>query len=164
MKQILIDDPDIKGNNGFTLIELMISLAIMGILIASAVPAYQTFQQRARGQEAVIMAKQIIEGQILYYLENNKFYPELGAGELYIPDTEDEDTEQNIKNVKEWLNIEIPKDRPLEYIFLSYNSDGLNQFLLTVKAEFALFQNDVKELQVQLTDKGEVTWLTGLKS
>jgi len=42
-----------KKHNGFTLIELMIVIAILGILVAIALPAYQDYTVRARVSEAV---------------------------------------------------------------------------------------------------------------
>ena len=43
-----------KTNKGFTLIELMIVVAIIGLLAAVALPAYQNYTARARMSEVII--------------------------------------------------------------------------------------------------------------
>ncbi|CAN4278235.1 pilin [Pseudoxanthomonas sp. LjRoot125] len=45
-----------KNMQGFTLIELMIVIAILGILLAIAIPAYQDYSVRAKVSEAMTMA------------------------------------------------------------------------------------------------------------
>jgi type IV pilus assembly protein PilA len=52
-----------KLQKGFTLIELMIVVAIIGILAAVALPAYQDYTVRAKVSEAVI-AGSMVKGQL----------------------------------------------------------------------------------------------------
>ncbi|MDA0687619.1 MAG: prepilin-type N-terminal cleavage/methylation domain-containing protein [Proteobacteria bacterium] len=57
---------------GFTLIELMISVAIIGILASVALPAYQMYSNRARFAEAVL-AVSPYRNFIVVGAESNRF-------------------------------------------------------------------------------------------
>ncbi len=52
---------------GFTLIELMIVVAIIGILAAMAIPAYQTYTKRAHVAEGISLADKIKTNVTEYY-------------------------------------------------------------------------------------------------
>lgn len=58
---------------GFTLIELMIVVAIIGILASVALPAYQVYVQRSEVVEALSMAGTIRENITNYYVEELEF-------------------------------------------------------------------------------------------
>lgn len=49
---------DYMMKNGFTLIELMIVVAVIGILAAIAVPAYQDYIARSQVSEAIVLSSQ----------------------------------------------------------------------------------------------------------
>lgn len=55
-----------KKSQGFTLIELMIAVAIVGILSAVAVPAYSDFMKKSRRSDAVsaLLALQMAEEKV----------------------------------------------------------------------------------------------------
>ena len=52
---------------GFTLIELMIVVAILGILAAVAIPAFINYMKRAKTSEATVNIKSISEGAMSYF-------------------------------------------------------------------------------------------------
>ncbi|OHX13655.1 pilin [Chromobacterium sphagni] len=58
---------------GFTLIELMIVVAIVGILAAIAIPAYQDYTKRARVTEGLALADAAKTAVTEYYSSNNAF-------------------------------------------------------------------------------------------
>lgn len=64
-----------KIYQGFTLVELMITLAIIGILASIAIPAYQDYTEKAKVYQAV----QDIGGiqlKLKHYFNENRSYPD----------------------------------------------------------------------------------------
>ena len=64
---------------GFTLIELIIVVAIIGILGAVAIPSYQGHLQNARDKDAQIALRMIASAQETYKLLSGDYYASAGA-------------------------------------------------------------------------------------
>ena len=60
-------------NSGFTLIELMIVVAIIGILVAVGIPQYQNYVARAQVAEGLSLASNIKTAMSEYFSINGKF-------------------------------------------------------------------------------------------
>lgn len=69
------------GNQGFTLVELMVVVAIIGILAAVAIPNYQRYQAKARQSEAKIALAAIYSAEQSFVAEQGSYTTCLsGAG------------------------------------------------------------------------------------
>jgi len=67
--------PHQRISSGFTLIELMIVVAIIAILTAIAIPAYQNYLIRAQVSEGMILAGGAKTGVWDYYSNTGQFPP-----------------------------------------------------------------------------------------
>ncbi|MEW6276789.1 MAG: prepilin-type N-terminal cleavage/methylation domain-containing protein [Bacillota bacterium] len=64
----------LKNRKGFTLVELMVVLVIIGILVAIAVPVYNNAQATAQ-QRACQANLRILDSAAAQYMANNGSYP-----------------------------------------------------------------------------------------
>ncbi|MCB4792026.1 MAG: prepilin-type N-terminal cleavage/methylation domain-containing protein [Elusimicrobia bacterium] len=74
-----------KKSKGFTLMELVIVLVIIGILATISVPLYTSYVKRSYAAEGNALCDSIAQAEKVYYQANNTFWAGTGsAGKNYI--------------------------------------------------------------------------------
>lgn len=144
-----------KNEAGFTLIELMIVIAIVGIMGATAIPLYRTYQQRAYGSEASLMMRKLLDAEILYYLEKNEFFPDTGEV-IIIPAKSPPDPEvaKSLKAIEAALKLTIPVGHFLEYSIGNYGT----QLTINIQSQgrFPLYKGGQSYLLGYVTPEGQI--------
>jgi len=70
----------LRQRTGFTLIEVMIALAIVAILVAVALPSYQSYVRRAIRSEGQMFLMDLAQRQEQYFLDQRRYATDLGSG------------------------------------------------------------------------------------
>jgi len=154
----------VKGSKGFTLIELMVVIAILGVLAASAFPTYRTFRRRAVGAEATTIMKQLINAEIMYNLQ----HPEKG----YFAGNDDSDnlikvyhdgsgtSNKDITQVWDNLHVKLPVGHFLDFQIRGIpdplDSDLLIQVIIQIDANFPIFRDGSKHIMTTIDKDGTV--------
>jgi len=125
---------EMSSKRGFTLIEMMIAVAIIGILASVAIPSYIRYTRRAMSVEAPMNIRRMYDGAVAYYvgehadlvgrIANQQFPGSVGptpsaipAGVKYQPTTTDWDH-------PEWHALDFSVMDPLRYSY-TFSSSGV---------------------------------------
>ena len=79
-----------KKQYGFTLIELMIVVAIVGVLSAIAFPSYDSYMKKSRRADAKVGLTKLADKQERFYLQNNTYTTAFTAAGLNTSATSEE--------------------------------------------------------------------------
>ncbi len=129
-----------RESAGFTMLELMVVVVIIGILSAVAIPSYRKFIAQAKSSEAVTNLNAIARGAVRYYHEE---HTDAASGKLKPPSFPDSKTSCNPipakppcgayrANIKAWYNekcwrelsFAINKAHYYQYQYSSNNKTG----------------------------------------
>src|SRR5437867_4793483 len=84
---------------GFTLIELMITVVIMGVLAAIAYPSYMKYVARGNRSAAQSFMLEVTSRQERYLLDGRQYAPDLPTLGMTVPDTVSPNYTVSITNV-----------------------------------------------------------------
>ena len=139
---------------GFTLIELMVVIAILGILGATALQCYRMMRQRACGSEATCILRQLLDAEIMYYLENDKFFPKVGETIVIFHD--DPPSKAEIAQVKDALKVAVPVGHFLDCTITTLPGPSCMVTVSSYKNSFALFKDGSPSITGTVDETGKV--------
>ena len=131
-------------SRGFTLVEIMISLAILGILASISIPNYRMYKDKAEYASMMTTLKYLMDGEDFYFLENGAFFA------VNVPSG-------RAKDVPE-LAYSFPDGHKNRYRIRVINNKRRNRYIITVFCDFDSNGNGKNDRVTATTDirRGDV--------
>jgi general secretion pathway protein G len=112
-----------KSRNGFTLIELMIVIVILGLLAAMVMPSLTGKGEEAKKKLVCVQMKSIYNGSLDMFKIDNSSYPSTEEGLEALATNPDEEKYPNYSRTGYFKDAKIPKDS-WGHNFIYINDDG----------------------------------------
>ena len=147
-----------KRQTGFTLIELMVGIAILGILAATAVGFQKKYRERTIGSEALVMMKQLLEGEIIYFLAQNEFFPKDpgGVNEIWVLHGGGGTSAVDQQRALDALKVAIPVGHLLDFRIYRVAAGSPATIEITSAGNFNLFPG-IPRIRGTVDKKGKIT-------
>jgi prepilin-type N-terminal cleavage/methylation domain-containing protein len=126
MKTPVMRSIEERDSAGFTLVEVMITLAILGILASISIPNFRSYQARAEYASMRAALKHLMDGEDLYFLDHRSFYPT--SGNINIPSGTARDIPE--------LAYSFPQGHKNRYRIRGTNNANRNRYIITVFCDF----------------------------
>jgi len=149
-----------RRQGGFTLLELLVTVLILGVLSATAIPLYHTWTQRAYGTEASLMMKQILDGEIIYYLEHDDFFPAGMGSTVTVREDGSAVPAGAFAQIEDALKVNVPSKHHLDYELTNGGGFCVVKISSSPPPGFPLFKNDQPYLYATLDTEGKVHYLS----
>jgi type II secretion system protein G len=122
-----------KNSKGFTLLELLVVVAIIGVLAAIAIPAYHNYVDKAQRTVAISTLDTIRKDLELYHIDYQEYPPEhadIATSFFFSPGTDSSDPPRSV--FKNFMTTQISKDiTPVSYT----HDPGTSTYTFTATAK-----------------------------
>ena len=136
----------LRTQHGFTLVELMVTLGIIGMLASLAVPLASAYRTKAEYASLTATLRYLMDGQEAYFIENDGFYP-AGFGSITVDQGQQKDIPE--------LAYTFPADHKHRYLIRTFNFSWgtwkINYYWIYVYADFDRNGNGQDDLYIAMT-------------